>query len=542
MKSIWRILPVLPVLIIASITANAQQATPGLHGNFQTDAQLYKRDSAIGAPDVQEKLLANSFLNLTYASGNFSAGLRYESFLNALQGYDRRYEGNSFLFRYVTYNLEGLEITGGNFYEQFGYGLIFRSYQEWGLGFDNAMDGIRLRYQPVKGINLKAMIGRQRSFMDYGPGLVRGADGDINLNELLPSMSEKKTRLIAGGAFVSKYQTDDDPIYILPQNVSAYSVRWQLSREPVSFSGEYASKINDPNFDNGYIYKKGEALYVTIGYTAKNLGVSVSAKRIDNMSFRSDRTAILTNLAINYLPAITKQQTYRLATLYPYATQPNGEMGAQGELFYNFKKGTTLGGKYGTKISAGGSIVNSIDKKATGDDQGYTSGFFKPGKEKYFREASLEINKKLSPKLKFIFSEIYQVYNKDVVQGLSGYGIINANINVLETEYRINDKHGIRSELQHLYSNQDSRSWGMILLEYTVSPHWFVAVFDEYNYDNPKTDKRIHYYSASAGYVKNTLRFTLGYGKQREGLLCVGGVCRQVPASNGFTFSMTGSF
>ncbi len=542
MKSIWRILPVLPVLIIASITANAQQATPGLHGNFQTDAQLYKRDSAIGAPDVQEKLLANSFLNLTYASGNFSAGLRYESFLNALQGYDRRYEGNSFLFRYVTYNLEGLEITGGNFYEQFGYGLIFRSYQEWGLGFDNAMDGIRLRYQPVKGINLKAMIGRQRSFMDYGPGLVRGADGDINLNELLPSMSEKKTRLIAGGAFVSKYQTDDDPIYILPQNVSAYSVRWQLSREPVSFSGEYASKINDPNFDNGYIYKKGEALYVTIGYTAKNLGVSVSAKRIDNMSFRSDRTAILTNLAINYLPAITKQQTYRLATLYPYATQPNGEMGAQGELFYNFKKGTTLGGKYGTKISAGGSIVNSIDKKATGDDQGYTSGFFKPGKEKYFREASLEINKKLSPKLKFIFSEIYQVYNKDVVQGLSGYGIINANINVLETEYRINDKHGIRSELQHLYSNQDSRSWGMILLEFTVSPHWFVAVFDEYNYDNPKTDKRIHYYSASAGYVKNTLRFTLGYGKQREGLLCVGGVCRQVPASNGFTFSMTGSF
>lgn len=542
MKSIWRILPVMPVLIIASITANAQQATPGLHGNFQTDAQLYKRDSAIGAPDVQEKLLANSFLNLTYASGNFSAGLRYESFLNALQGYDRRYEGNSFLFRYVTYNLEGLEITGGNFYEQFGYGLIFRSYQEWGLGFDNAMDGIRLRYQPVKGINLKAIIGRQRSFMDYGPGLVRGADGDINLNELLPSMSEKKTRLIAGGAFVSKYQTDDDPIYILPQNVSAYSVRWQLSREPVSFSGEYASKINDPNFDNGYIYKKGEALYVTIGYTAKNLGVSVSAKRIDNMSFRSDRTAILTNLAINYLPAITKQQTYRLATLYPYATQPNGEMGAQGELFYNFKKGTTLGGKYGTKISAGGSIVNSIDKKATGDDQGYTSGFFKPGKEKYFREASLEINKKLSPKLKFIFSEIYQVYNKDVVQGLSGYGIINANINVLETEYRINDKHGIRSELQHLYSNQDSRSWGMILLEFTVSPHWFVAVFDEYNNDNPKTDKRIHYYSASAGYVKNTLRFTLGYGKQREGLLCVGGVCRQVPASNGFTFSMTGSF
>ena len=31
-------------------------------------------------------------------------------------------------------------------------------------------------------------------------------------------------------------------------------------------------------------------------------------------------------------------------------------------------------------------------------------------------------------------------------------------------------------------------------------------------------------------------------GKQREGLLCIGGVCRQVPASNGMTFSLTTSF
>lgn len=82
----------------------------------------------------------------------------------------------------------------------------------------------------------------------------------------------------------------------------------------------------------------------------------------------------------------------------------------------------------------------------------------------------------------------------------------------------------------------------MLLAEFTISPHWFLAAFDEYNYDNTEKEKRIHYYSISAGYVKNTLRFSLGYGKQREGLLCIGGVCRQVPASNGFTFSMTGSF
>ncbi len=82
----------------------------------------------------------------------------------------------------------------------------------------------------------------------------------------------------------------------------------------------------------------------------------------------------------------------------------------------------------------------------------------------------------------------------------------------------------------------------MALLEYTVSPHWFVAAFDEFNYGNEKSSDRLHYPNISMGYTKGANRITLGYGKQREGLLCVGGVCRQVPASNGFSLSVTSSF
>jgi hypothetical protein len=522
--------------------AGAQQAAAGLHGHFQSDVQLYQKDSIIGAPAVAEKLLANSFLNLTYTTGAFSAGLRYESFLNALQGFDKRYQGNSFIFRYLSYNLEGLEITAGNFYEQFGYGLIFRSYQEWGLGFDNALDGLRLRYQPWQGIYLKTLIGRHRSFMDYGPGIVRGADADLNINEIFRPLTEKKTRLITGAAFLSKYQADDDPIYILPQNVSAYSLRWHLSHEPMTVAGEYAAKINDPSYDNGYIYKNGEALYLTINYTADNVGVVLSGKRIDNMSFRSDRNAVLNNLTLNFLPPLNRQHSYRLATFYPYATQPNGEMGAQAEIYYHFRKGTLAGGRYGTKLSVSGTIINSIDKTPTNDEKGYTSDFFKAGSDIYYREISCELIKKINPQLKFTFNEIYQVYNKDVIQGLSGYGILYANMNVLETEFRIDDRHSLRTEIQHLYTEQDMRNWMMILVEYALSPHWFLAAFDEYNYNHPDGSRRLHYFSINAGYVKNTLRFSIGYGRQRQGLLCVGGICRQVPASNGFTFAVSGNF
>jgi hypothetical protein len=35
---------------------------------------------------------------------------------------------------------------------------------------------------------------------------------------------------------------------------------------------------------------------------------------------------------------------------------------------------------------------------------------------------------------------------------------------------------------------------------------------------------------------------SVGYGKRREGIFCIGGVCRAVPASNGFEVNFTTSF
>ena len=43
-------------------------------------------------------------------------------------------------------------MTVGNFYDQFGSGLVFRSYEERNLGIDNAMDGFRLILQPIDGV------------------------------------------------------------------------------------------------------------------------------------------------------------------------------------------------------------------------------------------------------------------------------------------------------------------------------------------------------------------------------------------------------
>ncbi len=82
----------------------------------------------------------------------------------------------------------------------------------------------------------------------------------------------------------------------------------------------------------------------------------------------------------------------------------------------------------------------------------------------------------------------------------------------------------------------------MLLMEYTLAPKWSFGIQDIYNYGNSEKNQRIHYYLLSVAYTSNASRLAISYGKQREGIMCVGGVCRVVPASNGLSVSITTNF
>ncbi len=203
-----------------TIICFAQDNSGEFHGDFDLNMQSYQKDALIGAEAADEIILNNAYLNINYTKGDFSAGLRYESYLNALLDFDDEYKGNGIMFRYATYTIDGLEVTAGNYYEQIGSGLIFRSYENKGLGQDNAIDGVRLKYRPLKGVNLKGFIGKSRTYFTYSDGIIRGADAEINVNEALNL--ESKTRIIIGQGLVSRFQADINPKFKLPQNVAAY--------------------------------------------------------------------------------------------------------------------------------------------------------------------------------------------------------------------------------------------------------------------------------------------------------------------------------
>lgn len=518
-------------------------------GNFQVISQYYREDSLIGAQAVEEKMRMNGFANINYTLGKFSAGVRYEAYLNPLLGFLPGYKGQGIPYRYAQYKEDQFDITVGSFYEQFGSGLVLRTYEDKNLGYDNALDGFRVRINPHKGIYLKGIYGKQRLYLTNGPGIVRGADAEVVLNELLDSLiGHLKTKFIFGTSFVSKYQDPTDVTYIFPANVGCWGYRMNIIRGGINFSGEYVYKINDPSNDNHYIYKPGQGLLFNLSYSKKGFGITAGAKYIDNMSFRSDRSENFTNTFINYNPALTRPHTYNLAaTLYPYATQPTGEVAFQAEMTYKFHKNTAMGGKYGSTITINTSAANGLDSTTIQPDldtarMRYTAKFFKMGPQKYFRDFNVEYRRKINDKLKFVLMYVYLFYNMDVIQGLVGHGNVESHIGILDFNYKIDKKNNVRFELQHLYTHEDRGSWATGLVEYTVSPNWFFAALDQWNYGNFDPEKRLHYPYFTLGFINGSNRVSIGYGKQRAGLFCVGGVCRQVPASNGFSISITSSF
>lgn len=546
----------LNILYVFICSSSFVYSQGSISGNVETIYQYLNEDTLIGANQPDEKSLINSYANINYRNSGFKAGVRMEAYMPRILGYPDRFEGAGLGYRYFGYENDLVDITLGNFYDQYGSGLIFRAYEDRALGFDNMMNGMRLKLTPHKGVTLRTAYGRQRfSFVNgenvYSPAIVRAADLELNYNQFFPKLTEKQIRFATAGSFVSKYEPDNNIQFILPENVGSYGGRFDFGYKKFFLSAEYIIKEQDPSQDNGYIYNHGKGIIINGGYSQKGLGILLSAKSIDNMSFRSDRDATLQDLTIGFIPPLTKTHTYNLvATLYPYASQPNGEVAFQADFMYNFKRGSKLGGKYGTDISLNFSTAyepiqqTSSINPSDSSRVAYSSRLFDKSSLIYWRDINVRIDKKLNKQWKVKANYFNIVFNNDIMKLTNAQGIIRSHIGVIEAQYKINRKHTIRAELQGLWTvdRKDRGNWATALVEYSISPDWYFSLVFQSNYGNPNPEDQIDYPLLVVGKIWGATRLQLSYGRQNEGLFCVGGVCRFVPASNGLTVTFSHSF
>lgn len=510
---------------------NSQYITGHFNGSYENNSQYYLKDVKIGAIPPLDKFASNGFFKLDYNFADFSAGIQYETYLPPIMGYFpfTVESNNKIVNKYFKYSEKKFFVQVGDFYEQFGSGLIFRAYENRQIGINNALEGFKAYVEPTDFMKVKVIYGRTREIFDYSKALTRGVDAEINLISLLKVKENEHTPSISlGGSYVSKYEEYTGPIDNFPATVNAMATRLDFNTNNFSLNAEYVSKGKDPHLVNNYSFKKGNALQLNTSFTKNNVGFSINARALSNIDFKSDRDQEFATIGpINYLPALTKQHDNLTSNIYVYSTQPKGEIGGQSDLYYTFKSGTKIGGKYGTTIAANFSYYNSLND---------SSDLLSVGKKKYFSDANVEVRKKWNKKTESTLSFQHIFYNGSL-QVVSHPNVVS-DIIAAGILHKFASKKSLRLKLEHLSAKNDQGNWASALSEFSFSSPYAFFASDLYNYGSTKN----HYYNIGASVTRKSSRFSFAYGKQRAGLFCVGGVCRFVPASYGFTATLTTSF
>ena len=530
---------------MSGVSLHAQESDKlRLSGSIQSDMLLAQKDSTTGAEATDGRFLTNTYLDLKLSSRYVEAGARLEYLKHPLPGYESDFKGWGVPYAYLKGRYKNAELTLGSFYEQFGSGFILRSYEERSLGIDNSLQGARLNYRPCAGVAVKVLTGRQRRYWSHNKSWMTGADVEWNIDELFKSLQQHNTYLMFGASYLNKHERDEvvmvDPTHRLhlPLNVNAFDVRLRVQHRAFNVLAEMAMKSQDPSHDNGYIYRNGYVAMLSGSYSKRGMSLLLQAKRSTNMGFRSRRGMEGISSFINHLPPFTMEHTYTLAALYPYATRPEGEWAYQAVVGYTFKKGSLLGGKYGTTAKVNFSHVHSVRKNGAGDigTDGYGSPFWAWGDATYYQDIDIQLEKRLAKDTKLNLMYMYQRYNQMLLEGHGG--MLNSHIFVADVKQKLSPNTTLRVEAQYLASKDGDKDWLFGLGELSLAPHWMFTLSDLYNVGNT----RVHYYQGYVTYSGGAHRLQLGYGRTRAGFNCSGGVCRYIPATKGLTLSYNYNF
>lgn len=528
--------PWIATALHAESAADAGKQTGYVTAGFETNTNWYQTDPKTSATVPDGRFGSNNYLKLDYYRSGFSAGMQMETYAPALAGYSADLKGAALTNFYLNWKDEDFSITAGTFYDQFGSGLLFRSWEDRAIGLNNALTGARVTYSYKDILGIKALWGMPRFGMKYSSTQVKGADLSFVLSNLI---GMKNTYLALEASVLDRYEALDADRQAdgCSPNTTGWSARLNAESHGFFLKAEYVDAGTKHYYNTSYAgegqmfhRKRGNAQLIETGYNGHGLGVNLSLRRLEWMDSKVVTDASSNVNMLNYVPALCTQYTYMLTTLHPYGARTgeissrftnSGEIGGQIDVFYNVKRGSWLGGKRGMKVHANFSTYHTIAEEGT----------FKSG-NLLFRDISVDVEKQWTKKFKSTLLWSYQEYTPS-------YGASRttwlSNIFVADLLYKFNSSLAARMELQYLVTFEDQKDWMAALLEVSFAPHWSVYAADMYNHGMTK----VHYYNGGFSYSKSRTKVALGYGRYKAGYICSGGVCRQIPAYTGANLSLT---
>ena len=543
------------------LSVSAQEKDWGrVSASLESNSHIYVEDQANGfSPSdliqlPEDGIFAeNNYLKVDYYKDRLSAGIQLEGYFPSTVGYPFPMSKLSISNLYASWRDDSYSVTAGTFYDQLGSGLLFRSWEDRTLGLNNAILGARATYSFGNKVDVKAfwgiprldkwsesalILGNKTSFFGHGLATdvnIAAADVSVSLSEIIGWDSAS---LSIEGSVLNKHEALTDALKAngLRENNVSWSGRANFEYDGFYAKAEYVDagkQLINLFFDA----ENGNAQLVEVGYNSRGLGVSFTGRRLQRMTqqiYTSNLTYASAANVMSYCPAMTTQYTYMLTTLNPYNPEIGsnklkaGEIGGQLDAFYNFRRGTKIGGKRGMKVHANLSMYYSLNEKGGTE-----------GSDFLFRDFSFDIEKQWTKKFKTTLLYSLQDYNKEE-KNSAGYEVYVglSHIVVADMLYKWTPKFSTRLELQYLTSKDYQKDWMAALLEVSFAPHWSVFASDMYNHG----DTGLHYYNAGVSYVYENIRLAAGYGRYRAGFICSGGVCREIPAYTGANISLTASF
>lgn len=555
-----RILLVLTALVVA-LTASAQIQF-GEKGGYMTiglesNNILYVNDAKLGTT-YPSKFGSNDYLKLDYVNGRFSVGVQGEAYLPALQGYDDL-RNNGFdkpkvmlASKYIQWQDANYSVMVGDVYDQFGNGLIFRSFEDRQLGINNSIEGGRVTATFGNIVSVKALFGRPRLYSSangysrswigsqYARSTVGGADLSVSLSDIIGS---EELMMSIEGSYVNRrerldrelngmnYGTDYFPYFELTSpDLNMYSARLNLDYKGFTLRGEYAGKGKD--ISSGAVLgkaAKGSAVLAELGYNVGGLSVSAQVRRLEMMG---TSLSLYGNLGVmgntlNYLPALTRQHTYMLAALNPCQMNAEGELAVQADVYYTLRSKQSRQRYWNFHANYSTAYTLKAYQTASGK------------RELLWSDVNVDVERQWNKQWKTTLMFSRQEWNTSHGQGPALPSTTFAsNIFVGDVMYKINKKFSLRMEAQYLLSNDYEGDWVAGLVEFNVAPHWSVFFSDMYNLGTTKTN----YYNGGLSFTHNRTRVQVSYGRNRAGYVCSGGVCRYQPAYTGVNLMLTTSF
>lgn len=484
------------------------------------------------------------WIDIQAVKGDFTAGLRFE----AADSSSHNEAINEITKLYFNYSSDKLNITAGDFYGSFGRGVVFGLKESRSDFFDSKVTGGKFEYCGDY-FSFKALGGKSyfKYINDYDPQVqtveqmnnaVLGSELVLPVSQYM-NLEDYTVNIGASYLFIKGDET--------PENQYLYNAMFIEKSEFAGLSIEAAAF--DIEFYNEYAIKKtartpsqtGWANYSSLSYAVKGFSLGLEFK--DYYKYGANPNEPSSGFTpYQSAPELIIAHSSHLLNTHPHEVNPNDEIGYKLTSMYQMNDNLSFNGTYAfsSKHNEDAVIPEFSEDYLPYKDlwvgadyaqemYGFSGGFG------YFVDSPLSkgINQLIVPGSD---SDSTSVYFDERITFMGEY-----NIKLDE-----NSKIALCGEFQKVKNEYLDEDYNDIYgsVEYALSPYGYInlsMITTSQKFESSDTPDL--WLGIEAGInIRENHKLELFYGRERAGIKCSGGTCRQVPEFDGFRMTLISDF